>query len=414
MIDPYWAHHSSLPGSSQEDELSSKDAYSFQPTDTLLAHTTYGFRNDQCPRCTTVCLSSSHRYYFVSSLIKYYRDELTDMNSKLRLIGAAFLAIIMMMSFAQIGAVTGTDASSSSNSSGPALAATAPSTTSIPTALTSYVESLANSPNVSHCGGGTLDPFTVNSTPCTPPSSVVPQTTTNCGTECQTGGYTTDSTGYYGYEAVTTGPSNPTVSPSYYYSNTFTDWIGIQSCVASCGSIYLLQAGEYWGLSSTYSSSNPTVFVEFWETSGYCSGTTYCGNTGTWGITSGDGLSFDVSYTTSSQWLLYAADTAQNQYIYFYVTVGSASGDIPNGPSGMQYGLMVSEGQATTASNQFPAGVNFYNVIGTTSSSGTYYLGGQTQWNLPTSGSQSVTLAWTTGTCTWGSNTCGDQDIIVS
>ncbi len=128
----------------------------------------------------------------------------------------------------------------------------------------------------------------------------------------------------------------------------------------------------------------------------------------------GDGLSFAVSYISSTnQWELYAADTAQSKYIYSYVTVGSGSGEIPYAAgSNMPFGMMISEGTGTTASNQIPAGVNFYDIIGT-SSSGTYTLAGQSPVDQPSSGSQSVTLVYNTGTCTWGSNTCGSQDIIV-
>jgi hypothetical protein len=282
----------------------------------------------------------------------------------------------------------------------------------IPAGLLSYGASILGNPDASHCVSGTVNPFTIESTICNT-SGAVPQTIyTNCGSSgCQNGGVTTYSSGYGEYQTDFNAPSNPTVSPSYSISTSFSDWIGIQYCTGSCsGTNYLIQAGEAWGITSTYTSSNPTVFVEFYETSGTCS--SYCGNVGTFTVNDAlpDSLYFQIYYS-SSTWYLYAQDSTSNKYTSYLESVGSASGDIPY--SSMDYGMAVSEGQGTTASNQIPGGATMYDVVGE-KTGGSYVIGSGSTWNLPSTGTQTVSLFWGTGTCSWGSGTCGAQDITVS
>ena len=296
-----------------------------------------------------------------------------------------------------------------------AFAATSTTATStIPPQLITYLENMPPSASPMGCVSGTIDPFSINSTSCTYSPGGRPQSyTTSCSSDCQNGGYTLASTNYILYEAYFTAPSNPTVSPSYSGSTAFSDWIGLQNCITGCngGTAYLLQAGEIWG-GFGKTSSTPVVFTEFAESTGTCSAGYLCANIGTFTVTAGtDTINPVVEYDgTSNQWYLYSGDTSANKYISQWVDVGTGNGEIPL--SSMNHGLASSEGQGTTASNQIPGGVSIYDIEGEYTSL-SFGLGSQTPWNNPSSGSQSVTLSWSTTTCS-GGVTCGTQGITVT
>jgi hypothetical protein len=314
---------------------------------------------------------------------------------------ALSVLFLFFLSFSATGPVFAASNASSGNDTG------------IPTQLVSYLANLPSTHPAIGCVDGTVSPFTISSTTCnTLANGPTGTLSTSCSTDCTNGGYTTWNTGYYSYSGLFYAPSDPTVSPSYSSPTAFYDYIGLQPCWSGCGSYnYLLQAGEVWGEDSTYSSSNPTVFEEFVETgAGGC--TTWnsnCAQLGTWTVSHNDALDVSISYT-SGVWSLYVQDSTVSKYQLMYVTAGSGTYDYPYADGVL--GDALSEGQGTTASNQIPGGVSMYDLYGTGATGNV--LGSNTQANTPTTGSQSVSLSYSSGTCSWGSGTCGDQMTSVS
>ena len=291
---------------------------------------------------------------------------------------------------------------------------------SIPAGLISYIKNaLSSNPDASRCVQGTISPFTVTSTSCNTPEGsnlVTYSQTTNCGnsgtgTHCINGGETDYSSGYAGYIASTTAPTPPT--NSYYYPTaSFADWIGIQNSVTS--GIDLLQVGEAFGVNSSYKSTTPVLFTEFVDPSSECTSlNSTCASFGPT-VATGAGLDLEILYSSASpaSWTLYAADTASDKYTSLTVLVGNGLHEVSWSKG--DYGLAMSEGWGLSSStSNYPAGVNYYNVVGSTSSY-SYALGSQISHNNPSTGSESVTLSWSTGSCSGFTGTCGDQDIIVS
>jgi len=304
---------------------------------------------------------------------------------------------------------------------GPVLTASAQTTNDgvqIPAQLLDYLADLpANHPQTG-CVSGTLSPFTIQETSCTGPTQGNAQISTNCTTDCQAGGWTDYSSGYAEYSGLFSAPSNPTVSPPYSVSTTFSDWIGIQNAVSGSNPIYLLQAGEVWGESSSYPSNSPTLFEEFYESSNSGGGCTTwnsnCATLGTFSVSPSDSLEFAVTFNSiTSMWSLYSQDPNANGgsggYSLMYVTWGAGTYEIPYDYG--DYGLTISEGQGTTAANQIPGSVSMYDVVGE-DSSGSYQLGAHTYQANPNTGSQTITYSWSTGACYAG--TCGTQDIAIA
>jgi hypothetical protein len=294
-----------------------------------------------------------------------------------------------------------------------AFAATSTAPTVIPPQLLTYLEGLPPNAPTTGCVSGTIDPFSISSTTCYGPSQGPAQSlVTSCSSICQNGGYTLYTPNYGVYSGAFTAPSNPTISPAYYLPTTFSDWIGLQNCITGCGggTAYLLQVGELWGENSSHPSNAPAVFAEFVESSGSCTNwNNNCADLGNFTVSAGDSISVSVSYySVTNKWELYSGDTTANKYVLFYVTEGNGNYEIPL--SAINHGLSISEGHGTTASNQIPGSVSIYNIEGE-DTSGNFHLGNQTPINSPSSGTQSVTLSWSTSTC--GSATCGTQDITV-
>jgi len=324
----------------------------------------------------------------------------SNRGTKPRILGFTICAIALLLVSGASGVVASTPGSSTSGAR-------------IPSQIISY---LSNKPASSGCMSGAVSPFNITSTNCpNDGESITPQAqlTLDCSTKCFAGTQNTPTSNFINWWAFANAPSqNP--SNLYYGSTSVSYWIGLQNCVGSCSvTKYLVQAGIYYGATSTYDSHHPVMFEEFAESSGSCS--SWCGNYAA--ITPGDSMYFVVSYVSASNyWILYSQDCTPNPCTYsvYYVTVGSGSGEIPS--SSLQNGLALTEGSGgTTSSNYFPPGTFTFTTMLGQDSNYNYQLG--TAYYLWTPGSApTATVGYSTSSCTLGGTqtTCASTSIAIS
>lgn len=273
---------------------------------------------------------------------------------------------------------------------------------------------LSTHPGDQGCISGTVVPFTIKNTTCSDTTGLQIQNaySLNCSSNCKSGEDTTPPNNDVHWEAYSTVPSNP--STTYYNggspSATVSYWIGLQSCISGCtGTVYLLQAGLYYGVNSTTDSKHPVFFEELATSSGTCS-TTFCGQAKV-AVSPTDNIFFSVNYDTGYQyWTLYSEDTTTNKFDLYYVYYGTGSNQIPL--TSIANALSLNEGQGSTSSSYFPSGVDFSNEIGL-DASWNYQVGTSVDVHSTSGTSPTATLTWNTYTC-YTSHTCGDTYIVMS
>lgn len=314
--------------------------------------------------------------------------------------GLVLITLVVVSSLASVALASDSNASSSS--------------AGIPIGLLTYFDSV---PGTLACASGTISPFTVNQTTCSPGDFPVGQTLSgsnniDCSSACQSSVYNTASSNFAQWQAAGTVPStNP--SNTYYNPTVAFYWIGLENNLpGGCsGTCYLLQSGLEYGASSTYDSHHPVMFVEFFETSGPCS--SFCGYVSP--VSPGDSMTYQISFVGANfnYWTVYAGDNTKGTYVSDKITYGTASGEIPY--NSLQYALQAVEGHGTTSSSYFPSAQTFSAVIGGTPS-GTYQLGTASQSAGPSGTKPTVSYNYYTYSCTiaGSSQTCGDNTFTVS
>lgn len=248
-----------------------------------------------------------------------------------------------------------------------ALASSPPSApSSIPPALISYID---NHPGEVTCLSGQVNPFLITSATCPKSSSFVPNTSTysiDCSGACLAGTDNTGSTYYTEWSALY---YVPTVPSSPYKIPYVSEWIGLSTCVPSCGG-EVLQAGVSFGSAwGATDSHHPGMWVEYYTSTGPCSRAPYCGNSAA--TNQGDSMGINIQYQPVSMsnptayWDIFESDGSTNPatFVSYTVYIGPVgSGDFPS--SSVQYGLASVEGHGANSANEWPGLITFTQVYG--------------------------------------------------